>query len=128
MILSFKSQFIKPILVWSKIHTIREDKTNRWKPGRKIDFFTGRYTSKDRRRFAPTLECVSTQEIVILNMFNDRQVFVGCVNGENRNKLSESQIKKLALNDGFKNVDEFFLFFDQTDFKGKIIHWTDFKY
>lgn len=41
MILSFKKQFLDPIITGSKIHTIRADKPNRWKPGNKIHFATG---------------------------------------------------------------------------------------
>lgn len=41
MILSFKKQFSEPILKGTKIHTIREDKPNRWKPGNKIHFANG---------------------------------------------------------------------------------------
>lgn len=41
MILSFKEQFIPKILDGTKIHTIREDKKNRWEAGKKIHFATG---------------------------------------------------------------------------------------
>ena len=34
---------------------------------------------------------------------------------------------RLAVNDGFDGLKEFFQFFDR-DFSGKIIHWTTQKY
>ena len=41
--------------------------------------------------------------------------------------LDDSQIEKLALNDGFDSVKDFFNWFSE-DFVGKIIHWTDARY
>jgi hypothetical protein len=131
MILSFKSQFIKPILVWSKIHTIREDKSNRWKAGRKIDYFTGRYTSKDRKRFAPSNECISTQRISIhysgtsILVYVDDKIFYKNILGKH---TGYNRMLELAKNDGFNSIDEFFEWFNTDNYLGKIIHWTDKKY
>lgn len=36
-------------------------------------------------------------------------------------------IEKIAINDGFDSVDDFFSWF-KDDFTGKIIHWTNLKY
>lgn len=41
MILGFKPQFVQPIIDRTKIHTIREDKHNRWVPGKVIHMATG---------------------------------------------------------------------------------------
>ena len=41
--------------------------------------------------------------------------------------LSEVELCALASRDGFDNVFDFLAWFP-TGFKGKIIHWTDFKY
>lgn len=36
MVIPFNPQFVLPILTRTKIHTIREDIHNRWKPGMKM--------------------------------------------------------------------------------------------
>ena len=41
--------------------------------------------------------------------------------------ISKPSLKQLAINDGFVSENEFFEFFS-SDFKGKIIHWTNLKY
>lgn len=41
--------------------------------------------------------------------------------------LTYEEISRIAKNDGFANVNDFFEWFS-SDFSGKIIHWTDFKY
>lgn len=118
-----------------KRHTIREDKKDRWKKGVKIDFFIN-VRKKDMFRFAPVLHVVSIQKIEILwyrkncNAFpdhkytyNERNVRI-YVDGL---ALKTDQIKILSQNDGFSNLEDFFEYFN-TDFKGKIIHWTDLKY
>lgn len=120
----YKMQF------WNKLHTIREDKADRWKRGVVIDFFINART-KDMFRFAPRIPVVSIQKIQILWddpclsiwKFNDRNVAV-VIDGY---RIHESNIGLLAKNDGFDSLDEFFEYFDK-DFSGKIIHWTDLKY
>lgn len=147
MILSFnKQQFVDRILEGTKIHTIREDKHNRWKPGNKIHAwyknprnvkqnpktfeiyiwdtnFPGR-----REAFKEDLEacpgwfkipkvCKSVQTIDIGPI---------CTRIDGR-ILTNDEMIKLALNDGFENLTAFYDWFS-IPFKGKIIHWTNFKY
>lgn len=112
-----------------KIHTIREDKNDRWKPGVLIDFFINA-RQKDMFRFAPRIPVVSMQEIEISRL---TETFLGrpigtkyfvFVDGKH---LEDEQIEILARNDGFADGWEFFDYFNK-NFKGKIIHWTNFKY
>mgnify|MGYP001161907097 FL=1 len=117
-----------------KIHTIREDKSNRWKVGNKIHFVINN-RQPNRFQFAPVIECTGIQYIRI-RYFNDYPiVYIGnTMNGcmpfywENKNddedRYGVEQMKDLALNDGFKSLDDFFKYFDK-DFTGKIIHWTN---
>jgi hypothetical protein len=109
-----------------KLHTIREDATNRWKTGNLIHFYI--YSrSKNQLRFAPILKCVSTQKIEIIWTDSDNfRMAIPCVYVNNRWIVGD-QLDQLAINDGFNNLEEFFAYFN-TDFKGKIIHWTDLKY
>jgi uncharacterized protein YqfB (UPF0267 family) len=119
MMLGFNQRFVKPIATQTKIHTIREDQHNRWKPGTKIHMATGVRT-KNCRKFREEV-CVSTQEIEIIYHFGAINVFIDDV------RLTQFEIYQLALNDGFFSLAEFKEWFNQ-DFKGKIIHWTDFRY
>jgi hypothetical protein len=118
-----------------KLHTIREDKKDRWKSGTMIDFFINTRT-KDMFRFAPRIPVVITQTIEIIyhnesrslelsklapKRFNHLDVIV------DNNVLEFEEVKLLAQNDGFDDIYDFFFYFNQ-DFTGKIIHWTDKRY
>lgn len=120
--------------VYPKIHTIREDKNNRWKAGVMIDFFINTPT-KDMLRFAPTIPVVSIQtfEIKWYNTFGKKivRVFIddksfACVKFDVETIIT-GKILELAKNDGFDTIEDFFANFNK-DFKGKIIHWTDKRY
>src|SRR5690606_17748020 len=51
-----------------KVHTIREDPSNRWRAGMNIHFVINNRT-KNRFQFAPVVKCVSVQEIEITYAF-----------------------------------------------------------
>ncbi len=106
-----------------KLHTIREDKNDRWQEGKKIDFFIN-CRQKDMFRFAPVLPVVSTQKVDIDYSGSRKYHPWVWVDGKSLNII---EIEKLAKNDGFDTVEDFFTYFKE-DFKGKIIHWTDLKY
>lgn len=121
----------------SKLHTIRHDEKNRWKPGTKIDFFIN-VRQPNMYRFAPVLPVVSTQKIEIEYTFNlskDKITQIGqredfhypvvYIDGKWHN--SDYQLQQLAQNDGFNTVEDFFEYFND-DYEGKIIHWTDLRY
>ena len=129
----------------AKLHTIREDKKNRWKVGTKIDFFIN-CRQNDMFRFAPVLPVVSTQKIEFIwkentenltclgtsfdktctIMIDDR--FYGDAYFFNGSVVSSSYtIPIFANNDGFDTPEELFAYFNK-NFKGKIIHWTDLRY
>lgn len=121
MVLAFKNRFVKPILRGTKKHTIREDSKDRWKRGNKIHAATG-VRSKNYNCFYEGW-CISTQKIEINNIFDDKDaVYIDGI------QLNESEIKLLAINDGFLNVNEFWEWFKGVYFKGKIIHWTYLEY
>ena len=106
-----------------KKHTIREDLKNRWKAGNKIHFVINN-RSKNYFQFAPVKICVSVQEIEIKWVTEYVNDTVIKIDGKN---LDIYQMQQLAWNDGFSHVAAFQQYFD-TDFKGKIIHWTDLRY
>ncbi|MBP4139643.1 hypothetical protein [Flavobacterium geliluteum] len=121
-----------------KIHTIREDKNDRWKAGMNIDFFIN-VRKKNMFRFAPVLPVVSTQEVFMTKRGNEIEITVSKVGsyvGDDDFYLYHNAKVELALNDGFDSLEEFNTYFaerinenyTQTGnswFTGKIIHWTD---
>ena len=116
-------------LIKAKLHTIREDRKDRWEKGNKIDFFMN-VRKKNMFRFAPVLPVVSTQEVLITYEYDfysevtrptlwiDGILFYDTV------KRCDFGMLKLSRNDGFDTIEDFFKYFS-ADFKGKIIHWTD---
>lgn len=129
----------------AKLHTIREDKKNRWKVGTKIDFFIN-CRQKDMFRFAPVLQVLSIQQIEFIwkeNIENQKYLgeafdrtctiriddrFYGDAYLLNGLVISSSYtIPNLAQNDGFDFEEQFFAYFNKA-YTGKIIHWTDYKY
>jgi hypothetical protein len=104
-----------------KIHTIREDKKNRWKVGSAIHFVINNRTKK-RFQFAPILKVKVIQRISI--KYTVKGVATVYIN----NRFIDSyNCEELAINDGFDNAKDFFEWFS-TDFEGKIIHWTNARY
>jgi len=113
-----------------KIHTIREQgKFKHLKVGSKIHCIYNNRT-KDRFQFAPTFECKGIQKIEIFNLCD-----VQFVNIDNK-QLTNNEIEKLSINDGFITVFDFWNFFKTkvdiskpiSSFKGRVIHFTDFCY
>lgn len=112
-----------------KLHTIREDKKNKWQSGNKIHF-TYNNRSLNEYYFAPTAKCLSVQFIKIYWDINNIPS-VEIVNKrewlETSECLSDIEIETLAINDGFESAEDFFKWFP-SEFVGKIIHWTDLSY
>lgn len=116
-----------------KIHTIRKDRSGRWKEGRNIHFVINN-RMKNRFQFVPQLiPVISTQMIWIRP--NEKMILVERHVGETRqweasfywHPLTEKDKKQLIKNDGFDNSEDFWDFF-QEEFGGVIIHWTNLKY
>ena len=126
MILGFKKQFVTPIISGKKIHTIREDKNDRWKKNNLIHFATGVRT-KNYNHFRTGL-CFSVQKIEIkyrLGFNNEKlipSVFIDekkIVEGLEIGYSDYPKLVELINNDGFELAKDFFNWFNK-DFKGKI--------
>ena len=147
MILGFKEQFRSLILGGTKIHTIREDKKDRWKAGNVIHFATGVRTKK--YNLFSKGECKSTQGIILVNHGNhvycniqtaeNEFVHNDCVEHEHIKFYKGSFARKagepwlledLCKNDGLTWAEfrNWFVPNNGDKFVGKIIHWTDFRY
>lgn len=106
-----------------KIHTIRQDKHDRWKAERLIHFSTGVRTKKYKCFYkAP---CISTQEVII---DSHREVIHIMKDGCRVETLQGKITEIFAYNDGFDSVKDFWDWF--RDYQGslKLIHWTNLKY
>lgn len=101
-----------------KDHTIRMDKSNRWKADNDIHFVVNNRT-KNYFRFAPIIKCKSVQKIEI----NAKAWSVKI----DHHRILPGTLHRLAINDGFDSVESFFDYFNK-DFTGNIIHWTNLKY
>lgn len=118
---------------YPKEHSIREDIHDRWKPGTKLHFVINN-RRKNRYQFLPLKEVISTQSIEIKEMVmtasefcyqtSDLRVWIVEVDGK---RLTKDQMTDLAHYDGFETLDMFFDWFS-SNFKGKIIHWTNRRY
>lgn len=107
-----------------KLHTIREDKADRWKPGMDIHMVINNRTP-NRYQFVPVVKCTAVQEIKIkwgIHLYD--RVCAVFIDGK---ILGTEEMTKLALNDGFDSLDDFVTYFN-TGFTGKIIHWTHLRY
>jgi len=125
-----RNMFVGPrgeIEVFPKIHTIRKDELNRWKPGMSVQGYYHARTKRSRKIFDG--KCVSVQYIEIqwsdVHGMSCPQVLIE-IEHDKWALLSDGQIETLAKNDGL-TVEQFFEWFNK-DFKGKIIHFTDLKY
>jgi len=120
------TNFKEKILEGIKIHTIREDKPNRWKPGMSIQMcYRGKnYSVLDEfNKGLPHLQrCIGIQDIEI-NTTGKHAIIR--IDGR---QIGLAEHLLLAKNDGFEDVHEFYRWFKMVEFKGKLIHWGDFRY
>ncbi|QTE36009.1 hypothetical protein J3L18_23130 [Mucilaginibacter gossypii] len=133
MVIGFKKQFEAPIKAGTKIHTIREDAHNRWKPGMMMHQATGVRT-KYYRCFNET-PCISTQQLIMFMEKDDEGGLSVLVMKIGQRILTEAEQEQLAINDGFPSLYEFKKWWypelaKQPDYFmfRKIIHWTNFRY
>lgn len=106
--------------VYPKIHTIREDKANRWEVGNIIQFYVGAYRQGERFKFAPDLKVRTVQYIDIEIKEGWTKISIEPLN-------KAMAVKDLPGNDGFNGMNDFKKYFSPK-FSGKIIHWTNFQY
>lgn len=133
MILGFKPQFKEPILKGTKLHSIRPDKSKRWKPGNTIHFATGVRT-KNYNCFKIG-ECKSVQDIE-LKLYRSG-LFLISIDG--KLPLHFEPALQLAKNDGFESLEDMYdlLFgmycknkkkFKVLTLRMRLIHFTNLKY
>lgn len=124
-------------VVMPKIHTIREDAKGRWGYNNDIHFVINN-RSPQRFQFAPVIKVKSIQKIEIIwfeskhpvegnyAVHNPKENLFALIKIDGR-QLGHHTMHDIAVNDGFDNVDDFFLYFNKSG-KYNLIHWTDKKY
>lgn len=143
MVIGFKPQFVEPILLGQKVHTIREDITSRWHEGSLMHMATGVRT-KAYHQFAFHI-CKSVQSIELWEQSREAARFNSYIKIKskgpviiiNEKPLTNEDATLLARNDGFESLEDFFEFFFPKEeysqnicrfFYGRLLHWTDLKY
>jgi uncharacterized protein YqfB (UPF0267 family) len=132
MILSFNPRFRAKILAGTKTQTIREDKKGRWKVGGLIHFATGVRT-KAQETFK-TATVVSINEVCISNYqssqiqgFRIKEVLIKCIDPPighaSWRLIFGEELQAFIKADGFDSPEDFWDWFDQPEFHGKIIAW-----
>jgi hypothetical protein len=114
----------RQIKKYPKIHTIRAG--TRWKSGDKIHMAYG-VRSKNYEQFnkgIPELEVVKSVQKIEMILEPGCLLVTVSIDGR---FLGLGEIEKLAINDGFPDINDFFEWFNK-DFTGQIIHWTDLRY
>lgn len=111
-----------------KVHTLRQDRVNRWKPGYEIHHATGNRTPK-YNCFLKN-KCKSVQQILVI-LLTDRAGVPYVKMTIDRRRLDRKEVLQVIHNDGIDSEAEFIKFIfknGHTMWAGKIIHWTDLKY
>ncbi len=134
MILTFsKDRFVDDIKAGRKIHTIRTDAGNRWKPGMAIHFWRGNprnVHAKEKPYCFREGECTGVEKITIWRSGTLHGFRARVWRGDVQVDLDDDKIEGLCQNDGL-TAGQFRMWFvpPGTDsFTGRIIHWTDKRY
>jgi hypothetical protein len=125
MIISFsKDQFVERIASGQKIHTVRSDQHNRWKPGMKMHMWRGnpRNTSANPYHFANAV--VKTVARINISLTDLDGVFnYITIDGK---LLNDVQMEAFAKSDGFDDLKQMAEFFPEP-FWGKLIIWEQLE-
>ena len=133
MILSYSRDcFVSAIQSGTKIHTIREDFYQRWKPGMSIQHWRGNPRNVRSNPYPFGVgECKGVQEINVvcyLQEYDEKDFGLSVVVDDR--VLSPAEIETLAINDGL-SVAEFKQWFTPPErpvYTGRIIHFTEKRY
>lgn len=126
MILSFsRDSFEGAIKAGTKIHTIRRDEHNRWKPGMTIKFWMGSPMNVKNNPYQFGKGVVD--RVARIDIFPKRDIVIILFSGEIFEKItSRDELNRLAVNDGFKDWEDMKTWFTE-DFSGKLIIWKEFE-
>lgn len=121
MLLTFtKPKFEALIKENIKKHTIRADKTNRWKVGNTIQFWNGNPRNVHAKNKPHQFGNGVCERISHIEIYPSKNEII--IEGYKYNNTEV--LSKIAINDGFENWEEMKTFFTE-DFVGKMIFWKD---
>lgn len=117
-----------------KLHTLREDKKNRWRAGMKIHPVINN-RSKNQLQFSPTMLCKRKQKVliewrgtsIIIRFSTRTYIEFNTAAAWDKSNVNFARLKQFSENDGFDTLEDFLQYFS-AGLDGKIIHWTDLKY
>lgn len=126
MILTFSiPEFPDAIMTGIKIHTIRRDTTQRWRPGMSINFWFG--NPRNIKSVPPPFAFGTSHDWTVTSIQSisiwpaTKLIYI------DGRLLPHDERRQLAIHDGFKNLGEFWNYFTEP-FSGRLIHWTEKKY
>lgn len=145
MLLGFKPRFVDPILIGTKVHTIRGKRKIEPKIGEQLHMYTGLRT-KHCRLITKKETLVSTQKVWIKIVFRLKpfEIIELLIHVDGR-ALSLNEIEQFCKFDGFENSIDFVKYWvegckkeiNQKKLQNKLCqivesntlyHWTDLKY
>lgn len=114
MNINYKKEMERALANGVKLHTIRQKSIA---IGTMMNHIV--YPYHKERRCVLSNFCISTQMITIEP--SSRTIII------DGKEQSKSDMERLAKNDGFETMDDFWTFFNEP-YQGMIIHWTNTKY
>ncbi|POS00940.1 hypothetical protein Q361_11744 [Flavobacterium croceum DSM 17960] len=120
MLLTFSKQKFEDLIKKNiKQHTIRADKTNRWKAGNSIQFWNGNPRNTRGKMKPYQFGNAIVDRVLPIEIYpNENKIIVENFTYEKEN------LDYIAVNDGFDNWEEMKTFFTE-NFTGKLIIWKD---
>jgi len=127
MRLVFTPQFVDPILSGTKIHTIRKNSDDEYQAGTSLEMLCEQETAQPFTFWNDHCRHTQSIEIKYPADFKVGQSLTAVIVKIDNVHLTLTKVAGLAQNDGFPSMAEFFDYFSE-DYKGDIIHWTDYEY
>ncbi len=136
MLLGYYKRFAEPILLGTKVHTLRKPRKKPAKIGEQLHMYTGLRTSKCEV-ITKKEKLISIQRAWIrIDYYSPIKQFrlVICVDGR---KLNDDEIEKFVRYDGFIDTKDFVAFwvrnnrhFGYVKLVSSLVlhHWTDLRY
>lgn len=121
----------KNIKAGIKIHTLRTDRTGRWREGMQIHHCYS-FRSKGGYRCFHKNECTGVQKVLLVLTHNKFLTI-----NVNRKNITQDEGYEFIKNDGFDSMEDFIDWFfplnkkgvrPVTMWTGKVIHWTNKRY
>mgnify|MGYP001549084953 CR=1 FL=1 len=127
MLLTFKREsFVQEIIEGTKIHTLRPDPNDRWKPHMKIHFWKGNPRNVKQNPYFFGNGIVF--ETPRLHLYDDAIEFIHMPASIYKPELRGKELDRFARNDGFKDWKAMKLWFPGIHKNMKLIFWSDFEF